>query len=315
MTSTNYLNIFSRYYRGLKRVAGKREDPLQVGRRADRLYQQCVKENKCLALKPNTAHAFHAMRALRRFGIKSVHTQTPVALGKIVSRLDGLGLFVKNGKPTIVVIELKTTARLLNDEVSYRTVCRNKPRFDLLGIENNEKNSHNIQADFGRIAFLRCYGSKFPNVPVTSVVVTANSKEAGVREIPPVMSSDGRRLETILSTSEIEPLLRMAQFSALPSVIDGGGLIRSALRKLGYTGIKKAARDVPTGSSFVAFKDDQRTVLGIRPQYNDQTDSEKAEDQRLLRRIVSRNGNPGDKLGIVYRHNRGWAIASFPLKE
>lgn len=307
-------NNYIRYSRGLKRVAGKKQDPLKVGRLTDRLYQQCVEKNKRLDLTDKTAHAYHAMRALRRFGIKSVQTQVPVALGKIVSRLDGLGLFLKHGKPTIVVIELKTTARILNDEAGYRALCRNKPRFDLLGLDNNEKNSHNIQADFGRIAFQRSYGSRFTGVPITSVVVIANSKEAGVREIPPVIGSDGRRLESILTTAEIEPLLRTAQFSALPTVIDGGGIIRSALRKLGYTAIKRSFRDIPPGASFVALKDGERTVIGIRPQYNEQSDAQKQEDQNLMRRIVKHNGKARDKLGILHRHKGGWIINSFPLK-
>lgn len=294
-----------------KRATKKPEDPLRVGRRTDRLYQNCVAQKKRVELTPKTAHAYHAMKALRNFGIKSIATQVPVQLGQLVSRLDGLGVYMRNGKPTIAVIELKTTARTLNDDAAYNSVCRNKPRLDVLDLDNSERICHDIQADFGRLAFNSTYGEVLDNPMCRAIVVIANSTEAGVREVQPVVPQNGRSLAAVCSTSNITPLLRAGSFSALPSRLDGGGLIRTALRTLGYKSVVIGKKKVPHGASFVGLSGPDtnvRTIFGIRPQFTEQSQDHQAHDVQLLRSIVARGGRPDDRLAILYRHSGGWSV-------
>lgn len=265
-----------------------------------------------MALTPKTAHAYHAMKALRAFGIKTIQTQVPVRLGKIVSRLDGLGTYIRNGVPTIAVIELKTTGRCLNNDAAYNATCRNKPHLDVLGIPNTEKNSHDIQAEFGRLAFNNCYGTALGNPRVRSVVVIANEKEGGVREVSPIVTKAGKSLGSIFSTSVITPLLKINAFSALPKAVNGGALIRAALVKLGYQRIK-GGKGVPAGVSFVGISSkNTRTFFGIRPQYLEQTAEQQQNDQNHLKSIVERSGKPDDRIAIMHRHVGGWAVVVVP---
>lgn len=293
-----------------KRVSKKPEDPLKVGRRADRLYQNCVAQKKRVELTPKTAHAYHAMKALREFGIKSIATQVPVQLGQLVSRLDGLGIYLKNGTPTVAVIELKTTARTLNDDAAYSSICRNKPQLDILDLDNSEKVCHDIQAEFGRLAFNATYGEVLGKPPCHSVVVIANSVEAGVREVKPIVPPNGRSLAVISSTANITPLLRAGSFSALPSRLDGGGLIRTAIRSLGYKSIATDKKKVPRGASCVALSgadSKTRTLFGIRPQFLEQSQEQQSHDCQLLKNIAARGGRPDDRLAVLYRHSGGWS--------
>ena len=252
------------------------------------------------------------MRSLRQFGIKSVLTQVPVRIGKIVSRLDGLGVYIRNGVPTVAVIELKTTGRALNNERSYTSSCRNKPNLDVLGIPNNEKNAHSIQAEFGRLAFSQCYGAAIGNPPVRSIVVIANSKEGSVREVQPIVTKNDQSLAAIFSTTTITPLLRYNRFSALPRMIDGGNLIRAALLKLGYKKVQRG-KGVPAGISFIAFTNEStRTFFGIRPHYCEQTPEQQKQDRDYIKSVVSRSGKEGDRIAIMHRHSGGWAVVIVP---
>lgn len=83
-----------------------------MGRVTDLCFQEAVETGRVPARTERNALAVNALAALRVTGIRPVRTQMPVLYGNVGTRLDGIGVCVRNGMTHIVIIELKTTGRV-----------------------------------------------------------------------------------------------------------------------------------------------------------------------------------------------------------
>jgi hypothetical protein len=220
--------------------------------------------------------------------------------GCVGTRLDGIGVAIRGGVPTIVVLELKTTGRDPADADSYTATCALLPTLHVIGLPNCEKTSHDIQAEVGRLGFTASYPG-LARYRTTSAVIIASERRAVVRFVSR-LSSDGLPIRDIFQHVQLTGPSGSQRFQRLPSVRDGGSIVRRALKDAGLV-VRTTGPSVPKGSSFVCVCAGTEIVCGLRTRWATMSAPAKRRDEEAIRRLA--RDRPS---GIVYRDGNRWKL-------
>lgn len=288
-----------RYGRGGSKT--RSEDALAIGRITDHEFQRCVETHSVPEQGDlKRAYARNALLALATAGVRPVRTQLPVRYGCVGTRLDGIGVSMRGGIPTIVVIELKTTGRDPSDVDSYEAVCALKPTLSHIQLPNNEKTSHDIQAEIGRLGFVETYPGLSMYRTVSAVVVASDSR-AIVRFVSR-LTSEGSSIRDIFRYVRLSGPSGPSRFQRLPSARDGGGLVRRALKEAGLS-VRTTGDRIPRHASFICLRDGAEIVCGLRTRWSELSGPARKRDEDAIRRMAR-----GRSAGIVYRDGGRWML-------
>ena len=284
-----------RYGRGGSKT--RSDDALTIGRISDHAFQKCV-ETKTLPSQSDEKHRYarNALMALQAAGVRPVRTQLPVMYGCVGTRLDGIGVCIRGGVPTVVILELKTTGRDPSDAASYEAPCALLPTMHVIGLPNNEKTSHDIQAEIGRMGFASTYPA-MGRYRTVSAVVLASAKRATVRFVSRLVSA-GPPVPDIFRRITLIGLTAPHAFQRLPTPRNGGALVRRALKDAGMT---VRTTGVPKMASFVCVRNGEDIVCGLRTRWAALSAAARKRDEEAIRR--SARNQPA---GIVYRDGARW---------
>lgn len=245
-------------------------------------------------------YARNALMALEKAGVRPVRCQLPVQYGCVGTRLDGIGVALRGGIPTIVIIELKTTGRDPTDSGPYEATCALLPKMHVIGLDNSEKTSHDIQAEVGRLGFVETYPS-LSRYRTASVVVLASERRATVRFVSR-LSSEGVSIRDIFRHVRLTGPSGSMQFQRLPCVRDGGGIVRRALKEAGLV-VRTTGPRVPKSASFVCECDGVEIVCGLRTRWGSMSKPTQRRDEDAIRRTARDRA-----AGIVYRDGSRWKL-------
>lgn len=288
-----------RYGRGGSKT--RSEDALTIGRKTDHAFQKCVDAGTIPAEGDRSkVYARNALLALKAAGVRPVRTQLPVRFGCVGTRLDGIGVMVRNGAPVVVILELKTTGRDPTDAESYDAVCSLLPTLHIIGLANSERTSHDIQAEVGRLGFIDSYPA-LARFRTVSAVVLASERRATVRFVDR-LSSEGPPIREIFQHVRLTGPSGSQRFQRLPSVRDGGGIIRRALKEAGLV-VKTTGPRVPKSASFICASDGAEIVCGLRVRWTSLSGPARKRDEDAIRRTA--RDRPA---GIVFRDGNRWKL-------
>lgn len=245
-------------------------------------------------------YARNALLALKTAGIKPVRTQLPVQFGCVGTRLDGIGVCVRGGAVTIVILELKTTGRDPADTASYEAVCSLLPTLHSIGLPNSEKSSHDIQAELGRLGFSATYPA-MSMYRTVSAVVLASETRATVRFVDRLVSR-GAPIVDIFRRITLRGPASTHLFQRLPTAQNGGLLVRKALLAAGMK-VRTTGPTVPKAASFVCIRDGKEIVCGLRTRFLALSPSARKRDEDTIKRCA--RSRPA---GIVYRDGSRWCF-------
>jgi hypothetical protein len=288
-----------RYGRGGSKT--RSEDALTIGRITDHAFQQCV-ENRTVPPEGDSkrVYARNALLALDKAGVRPVRCQLPVQYGCVGTRLDGIGVAMRGGVPTITIIELKTTGRDPSDFGPYEATCSLLPKMHVIGLDNSEKTSHDIQAEVGRLGFVETYPA-LARYRTASVVVLASERRATVRFVSR-LSTEGAPIRDIFRHVRLTGPSGSMQFQRLPCNRDGGGIVRRALKDAGMK-VRTTGPRVPKGASFVCETEGVEIVCGLRTRWTSLSAPARKRDEEMIRRLARDRA-----AGIVYRDGSRWKL-------
>lgn len=294
-----HVSFRPKYGRGGSKT--RSEDALTIGRITDHAFQQCIHSR---TLPPENDHkrryARNALLALRTAGVRPVRTQLPVQYGCVGTRLDGIGVCIRGGVQTIVVIELKTTGRDPSDVEPYNATCALLPTLHVIGLPNSERTSHDIQAEVGRLGFVSTY-PRMARYRTVSAVVVASRTRATVRFVRH-LTSEGPPVHDIFRRVTLTGPATPHRFQRLPPIRDGGGIVRDALKRDGLK-VRTTGANIPKSASFVCTRDGDEIVCGLRTLWGTLSDAAKKRDEAAIRRAAKSR-----RAGIVFRDGSRWSL-------
>lgn len=281
----------------------KSADALSLGRIADTIFQRAVDASRRpTGTSTGAKCASQAFSALSKLGVRVLRTQVPVQLGKLGTRLDGLGVSTVNGREVIVVIELKTTSGDPHDLDSYTSVCRFRPVLERVGLSNNEQTVHDLQAEFGRSALQHTYPSTM-RYPVYSAVVRVSATTGTARFVSRFRCRDGSSLESVFKTTSVpvSAPTSVEAFQRFPVAGAGRKTLSASLKRLGWTRVISSGPSVPRGASCILVNNSGfRLIAGLRPRWHLLDASGRTSDENRIKRAGG--------TGIIFCKDGRWHV-------